>query len=427
MLLCDFAELLYNIGMKPTACLPHAPAQPLPELADFLAPFRVHFARREGPHALERYLTGLLTEHPNKNCDTLADVVPGTSEQRLQGFLTEMAWDHDDLNHQRVQRLRQLPTEGNAVLVFDDTGFAKQGRCSVGVQRQYSGTLGKRGNCQITVNCHYAEKTLAWPVATRLYLPQQWADDPLRRAKAHVPDNVAFRTKPEIALALLDEARALGVPHACVTADADYGDNPNFLDGLDKRQERHVVAVRCDFAVTLARAAATQRTDVVIAAQPKRQWRTIRWREGSKGWLGARFVAVRCWRVRADGQRRIGWLIGEDSRDGKRRYYWSNFGPGMALAKMVEYAHRRHWVEQYHEEAKSLLGWDQYQGRLWSGFHRHAVSVMLAYSFLVWQEWEQRQHKRLRGRPRGPFSPSAGSSSGTVAGSAAAHQRVVAA
>lgn len=394
-----------------------APTQALPELAQFLAPFRVHFARSEGPAALERYLTGLLTEQPHKNCDTIAQVVPGTSEQRLQGLLTEMLWDEDDLNRQRVRRMIDLPTEGNAVLIFDDTGFAKQGKCSVGVQRQYSGTLGKRGNCQISVNCHYAEKTLAWPVATRLYLPESWAEDSVRRIKAHVPEEVTFQTKPEIALALLDQVREQGLPHACITADADYGDNPNFLDGLEIRKERHVVAVRCDFAVAWPRtAAATQRAETVIAAQEKRQWRTIHWREGSKGWLRGRFVAIRCWRVRANGTRRIGWLIGEDSSDGKRRYYWSNFGPHTALETMAEYAHRRHWVEQYHEEAKELLGWDQYQGRLWHGFHRHAVSVMLAYSFLVWQEFQQRQQRRRVGRPRRPFSPSAGPSAFAIAG-----------
>jgi SRSO17 transposase len=223
--------------MKTTRIL-QAPSTPLPELADFLAPYRVHFARSEGPHALERYLTGLFTEHPNKNCDTIAQVVPDTSEQSLQGLLTNMVWDEDDLNRQRVQQMMTLPAEGDAVLVFDDTGFAKQGTCSVGVQRQYSGTLGKRGNCQVTVNCHYTERTLAWPVATRLYLPQQWALDADRRKKARVPAAVTFQTKPEIALGLLDWARACGVPHVCITADADYGDNPNFLAGLELRHER---------------------------------------------------------------------------------------------------------------------------------------------------------------------------------------------
>ena len=121
--------------------------------------------------------------------------------------------------------------------------------------------------------------------------------------------------------------------------------------------------------------------------------------------MRGRFVALRAWRVDSSGQRRAGWLIGVDGSDGKRRYYWSNFGAGAPLERLVEYAHRRHWVEQYHEEAKELLGWDQYQGRLWTGFHRHAATVMLAYSFLVWQEWRRRQERARVGRPRRPFSP----------------------
>src|SRR5919199_3501604 len=177
----------------------HASPAELPELQEFLARFQVRFRRPEGQEALERYTTGLLTELPNKNCDTIAQVVPGTSEQRLQGLLTTIDWDEDDLNGQRVERLLTLPTEGDGVLIFDDTGFAKQGKCSVGVARQYSGTLGKVGNCQVTVNCHYAERTLAWPVATRLYLPEPWAHDANRRKKAKVPDEVTFQTKPQIA------------------------------------------------------------------------------------------------------------------------------------------------------------------------------------------------------------------------------------
>jgi SRSO17 transposase len=253
-----------------------------------------------------------------------------------------------------------------------------------------------------------------------------WANDPVRREKAKVPKDIVFRTKPEIALGLLDEARMLGVPHACVTCDADYGDNPNFLAGLEKRRERYVVAVRCDFQVSLERHGRGQRADAVIAGQGKGRWRTIGWREGSKGWLRGRFVAVRCWRLTADGKRRVGWLIGEDRADGKRRYGWSNFGRKVPLEKMVEYAHRRYWVEQFHEEAKGLLGWDQYQGRLWPGFHRHAVSVMLAFSFLVWQEYQERQRKSLRGHPRQAFSPSGGPQAKAAGRGASARMRLAA-
>jgi SRSO17 transposase len=414
--------------MKTTTRIPLAAVEPLPDLAAFLAPFHLQFARSEGRHALERYLTGLLTEHPNKNCDTIAQVVPGTSEQSLQGLLTAMTWDENDFNRQRVQTMLTLSTEGDGVLIFDDTGFAKQGKSSVGVARQYSGTLGKVGNCQVTVNCHYAERTMGWPVATRLYLPKEWADDAVRRQKAKVPQKVPFQTKPAIALDLLDQASAWGVRWTCVTADADYGDNPNFLAGLEKRRQRYVVAVRADFPVVLRRhGGAEQRVDAVVTAQPVSAWRTVRWREGSKGWLSGRFVALRCWRVTADGKHRAGWLIGEQpggETAADRKYYWSNLRSQATLPTLVGYAHRRHWVEQYHEESKGLLGWDQYQGRLWTGFHRNSVLVMLAYSFLVWQEWQERPQARRRGRPRRPFSHSAGSAARTAAGDPSADQRL---
>jgi SRSO17 transposase len=305
-------------------------------------------------------------------------------------------------------------TLGGGVLVLDDTGFPKQGRASVGVARQYSGTLGKVGSCQIAVTCCYTDPQATWPVAVRLYLPQAWVDDPERRGTARVPAAVSFQTKPELALALLDQARSWGVPHRCVVADADYGDNPNFLAGLEARQERYLVGVRCDFRVSRQRKAtsAVQRADQLLQALPRWQWRTIRWRQGSKGWLRKKFVAVRCWRVTADGQRHVGWLMGERVTRGQpeeRKYAWSNLPAAATLEELAGYAHRRYAVEQFHEEAKGELGWDHYQGRLWPGFHRHAVTVMLAYSFLVWLELHQRRRPRGRGRPRHPFSPSAGS------------------
>lgn len=408
--------------------LAHAPEEPIPELDEFLTLFQFKFHRRESRQATERYLTGLLTEHPNKNCDTLAAVVPGASEQQLQGLLTDMVWDEVDLTRQRVKVMCALPTEGDGVLVFDDTGFAKQGTASVGVARQYSGTLGKVGNCQVTVNCHYAERTLAWPVATRLYLPENWAADAARRKTVQVPLEIRFQTKAEIALALLDQANAWGVKHAAVVADADYGDNPAFLNGLDTRGERCVANVRANFTVATARRAgvAGQRADELLSGVPRWQWQTIHWREGSTGWLRAKFVAIRCWRVDGDGTRHIGWLIGQRPGRGQAtdpKYFWSNFPADTPLVVMAEYAHRRAWVEQFHEEAKELLGWDQYQGRLWPGFHRNAALVMLSYSFLVWLEWRERQSQSRRGPRRRAFSPSAGSAANIAAGDPSATGR----
>jgi SRSO17 transposase len=401
------------ISNKKQERLPQAPRAPLPELAEFLAPLRVHFTQGPSAETLRQYLTGLLSEHPNKNCDTLAEVVPETTEQQFQHLLTDMVWDETVLNHQRIVRMQTIPSEGDGVLIFDDTGFEKQGRHSVGVARQYTGTAGKVTNCQVMVNCHYAERTLAWPVATRLYLPQAWAEDAERRKQAHVPEAVVFQTKAQMALALLDEANACGVVHACVTCDADYGDNPNFLNGLEERQERHVVAVRANFSVTLGRGkdSPVLRADVVLAAQPLQAWQTIAWSEGAKGWWRAKFLALRCWRGDGDGTRHVGWLIGQRPGRGQHgdwKYFWSDFPAHTPLALLVEYAHRRHWVEQYHEEAKTELGWDQYQGRRWDGFHRHAVTVMLSYSFLVWLEWQEREQREGNGRPRAVFSPSPG-------------------
>jgi SRSO17 transposase len=364
----------------------HASPAALPELDELVTTLQVRFRRPEGKAAWERYLTGLLTALPNKHCDTMAEAVPGTNAQRLQELLTNRQWDAEDLNRQRVHTMTAEVTVGQGVLIFDDTGFAKQGKHSVGVARQYSGTWGKVGNCQVAVTCCYSDLQASRPVAVRLYWPQAWTEEPERCRRARVPAAVTFQTKAQIALALLDQARAWGVPHRCVVVDADYGDNPTFLVGLEARRERYVVAV------------------------PRCQWRTIRWQQGAKGWLRKKFVAVRAWRVTAEGMLPIGWLLGERAARGQpeeHTYYGSNLPASTPVEELVAYAHRRHAIEQFHEEAKGERGWDHYQGRLWPGFHRHAVTVMLAYSFLVWLELRQRRMVRRRGRPREPFAPSA--------------------
>jgi SRSO17 transposase len=264
----------------------------------------------------------------------------------------------------------------------------------------------------------------------RLYLPEAWTADPQRWKRARVSPEVTFQTKPEIALSLLDQGRAWGVPHRAVVADPDYGDNPNFLAGLEEGNERYVVAVRCGVEVRLncQGASASQRVDQVLATLPKCQWRTIRWRHGTKGWLRQKVVALRAWRLTAKGEAHLGWLLGERAARGQpeeRKFYWSNLPASASLEELVDYAHRRHAIEQFHEEAKEELGWDQYQGRLWPGFHRHAVTVMLAMSFLTCLELHHRHAPATRGRPRDPFSPSARlasacAASGTPTGGAVA-------
>src|SRR5919205_57550 len=226
------------ISRMQTSVVPKASPETLPELATYLAPFAPLFRRSTSRESVERYLTGLLTDLPRKNCDTIAAAVAGTSTERLQHLLTDATWAPQALDQHRVQTLvSQSPPQG--LLVLDDTGLPKQGRGSVGVARQYSGTLGKIANCQVIVTAHYvadeptSSAPVHWPVTAQLYLPEAWATDLARRAKVHVPTAIPLQTKPELALALVAQARAWGVPFAYVVTDAGYGDTPIFLQGLD--------------------------------------------------------------------------------------------------------------------------------------------------------------------------------------------------
>jgi SRSO17 transposase len=411
--------------------LPQAPRTPLPELAEFLAPLRVHFTQGPRAETLRQYRTGLLSEPPNKNCDTWAEVVPETTEQQFTPLLTDLVWAETALNRPRSAQRQTLPSAGDGVRIFADTGFEQPGRHSVGVVRQYTGTAGKLTNGQVTVNCQYAERTLAWPGATRRDLPQAWAQDAERRTPAHGPEAVPFQTKAALALALLDEATAGGVGQACVTCDADYGDNPHFLNGLEERQERPVVAVRATFSVTLGRGqdGPVLRADAVLAAQPLQEWQTSAWSAGATGGWRAKFLARRGWRVEGEGTRHVGWLLGHRPGRGQHgdwKYFWSDFPAATPLAVLVEYAQRRHGVEHYHEEAKTEVGWDQYQGRRWEGCQRHALTVMLSYSFLLWLEWREREQRKRNGRPRAGFSPSPGPAPRAAAGGPSPGERMAA-
>jgi SRSO17 transposase len=187
------------------------------------------------------------------------------------------------------------------------------------VARQSSGTLGQVGHGQMAVTCGYTDARATWPVAVRLYLPQTWADDPERRQQARVPAEIPVQTKPAIALALLDQARAWGVPHRGVVADADDGDHPHFLTGLEARQEPSVVAVRTDFPVRVGQALTSPvwRADERLQSVPRWPWRTVRWRRGTTGWLRKKCVAVRGWRVTSDGPGHEGWLVGERVTQGQ--------------------------------------------------------------------------------------------------------------
>jgi SRSO17 transposase len=411
-----------------THIVPKASPDTLPELATYLQPFAPLFRRSTSRASVERYLTGLLTDLERKNCDTIAAAVAGTSTERLQHLLTDATWEPQALDQQRVTALvAQSPPHG--LLLLDDTGLPKQGRSSVGVARQYSGTLGKVANCQVVVSAHYvadeptSSAPVHWPLTARLYLPEAWAADSARRAKVRVPTDVPFQTKPELALALVDQARTWGVPFACVVADAGYGDNPTFLTGLDARQVAYVVGVSSTFGVRLPdevhaaallpplrtrgrgqppkpRPAPLYAATAVLDALPADRWQPITWREYDDVVLRKQFVAVRVHWATGGAQfstshHRVstgpeGWLLGErpiPGAHGDLKWYFSNLPANTPLQRLVALAHSRWPIEQFYEDAKGECGLDHYQGRRWDGLHRHLALVMLAYSFLARQRW----------------------------------------
>ncbi len=412
---------------------PKASADVLPELAAFLAPFAPLLHNAQSRHSLHRYLTGLLSDLPRKNCDTIAATVAGTSPERLQHLLTDALWDAQTLDEARVRALSARSPSGG-ILVLDETSLPKKGTRSPGVAAQYCGTLGKIANCQVVVSAEYVvdvpstSQPLHWPISAQLFLPDAWIEDPARRTQAHIPAAESAQTKLDRALALLDQARAWGVPFAVVVADAGYGDTPAFLAGLEDRDVPYVCGVASDFGVRLPAAVQQAAQPVPPPAkrglgQPKKPrpapllsvgavvdalsedaWQTVTWRDGSRDPTGAtgtlckQFVALRVHRATGGAHlpvtdRRVstgpeGWLLGErplPGTPGERKYYVSSLPADTSLSRLVELAHARWAIEQFYEDAKGECGLDDYQGRRWDGLHRHLALVMLAYSFLAVQ------------------------------------------
>ncbi len=205
-------------------------------LEDLLAPL----GRRDRRHWGEVYIRGLLLEGERKSIEPLAQRLPEGNVQALQQLVGQSPWPEAPVRAHLARRLAQELTPG-AAWVVDEVGFPKQGKHSVGVARQYCGTLGKVGNCQVAVSLNHTTDDGSFPVDWRLYLPESWIRDPARCAAAGVPDGTPFQTKWELALACCDQARARGVPDGVVLADAAYGSVTAFREGLEARRLRYVV------------------------------------------------------------------------------------------------------------------------------------------------------------------------------------------
>ena len=340
------------------------------------------FARAEARQHAADYLHGLLSHAARKNGWQLAETVGDTTPYGIQQFLYRAAWDpdavRDDLRAYVVEHLG----DPQGVLVVDETGFLKQGEKSVGVQRQYSGTAGRRENCQIGVFLTYASPRGHTFLDRALYLPASWTDDRERCRAAGIPDEIAFATKPAQAQALLERALDAGVPAAWVTADSIYGDVKYLRVWLEARPIGYVLAVSGKDTVWEA-GWRQRRSSTLLAEPPTEGWERLSAGEGAKGprwydWLRLPLAAplVAGWRR---------WvLLRRSVADPTEVTAYVCFGPAeTTLADLVRVAGSRWTVAICFAAAKQEVGLDQYEVRSWTGWHRHVTLACLAHAFLA--------------------------------------------
>jgi SRSO17 transposase len=377
-------------------------------LEEFLSKLLAGVGRAERRHHGLLYVQGLLLDGERKSIEPLAERLPGGNVQALQQFVGQSPWAWDPVRRLLAQQMEEelLPT---AAWIVDDTGFPKQGKESVGVARQYSGTLGKVGNCQVAVGVHLATQEESVPLDWALYLPQAWIEDADRCGKAGVPDHTPFRTKVELALELIDRLLEWGLKRQAVLADAGYGNNTQFRQGLVDRQLQYVVGVESNTAVwekptqrvpPRRRAGRGRRRRPyyrgqpaalrqVATALPADQWRSVTWRQGTRGPQRSRFAGCRVQpahgHVRNQPELEPVWLLMEWPTEAQAptKYWFSNLPEGISIRRLVQLAKLRWRVEQNYQQLKVELGLDHYEGRGWQGWHHHVTLVCMAYAFLL--------------------------------------------
>ena len=419
----------------------------LARLRKYAALFAADFPQAKPARWAGVYLHGLLTDGDRKSVEPLSrrvELPDGLAskdpEQALQQFVSQSPWDEQKVLARYRAHLAATFASPDAVFVIDDTTFPKQGRHSVGVQRQYCGALGKKANCQAAVSVHYVASRGHYPLALQLYLPESWVADADRLDRAGVPEEYRReRAKGEIALDLLDRVRAEGLPGRVVLADAGYGASGEFRQALADRGLHYVAGVTDEVVVfpdppawdrPTGRAGVggtggrpqtnpqlrpgTPRPVRLRELAAQAPLRRVTWRAGAKGTMSGRFAWVRVWpgfgwkRGECAGADPV-WVLIEEQPDGGFKYALSNLPAGTSGLRAVRLWKSRWPVEQGYQQMKEELGLDHFEGRSWRGFHHHAALVMLAFGFLLLERDRGRvERERAGGRqvPRKKGSPS---------------------
>lgn len=385
------------------------------ELSSFLEEMLEGQGRPERRDALGHYITGLLLDGERKSIQPMAARLtedPSSADamrQRLQDCMSGSRWSEIELLRRFAIKMdRELPAL--EVMVIDDTGFAKKGVHSVGVARQYSGTLGRTDNCQVMTSVHLAGDLGSVMVGARLYLPERWTDDRQRCRAAGVPDDVGFKTKWQIALALVDQTLGFGMTHRPVLADAGYGDIVEFRDELTARGLKYVVGVKSHHLVwppgsnpRLPKQTGNRgrpstqwqdgnkkpvRITELVKNTPRASYKTVSWREGSRGKLSSKFLAFRIRPAEKHARRRPPseeqWLLCEwHSNESEPRFHFSTLPANLSLKELVRVTKLRWRVERDYQDLKGEVGLDHFEGRTWRGFHRHATLCAVAHGFLA--------------------------------------------
>jgi SRSO17 transposase len=367
---------------------------------------------------LKNYCKGLLLPGERKSIEPMAARLDAENTQAMRQSLHHLVakapWS-DDLVLEQVRHsvLPAMQRHGRVVAwIVDDTGFPKKGKHSVGVARQYCGQVGKQDNCRVAVSLSVATWSSSLPIAYRLYLPKEWAEDSERREKTEVPEEVEFQTKPAIALDQVRAAVAANLDRAVVLADAAYGINTEFRDGLTELNLQYVMGVQSSMTVwepgkqplpakrrgimgrpprLLQRSTDHQPVSVKQLAMslPPTAFREITWREGTDRKLHSRFAAVRVRAAHRDYEQAEPhpeeWLLIEWPRGEKEptKYWVSTLPPTTKLKALIKMAKHRWIIERDYEELKQELGLGHFEGRNWRGFHHHATLCVAAYGFLV--------------------------------------------